>query len=177
MPLPTNYVIVDVSGNVINVILWDGQSPYQAPDNCTIIIAGDSGVGIGWTYANGEFLAPPIPTPPLPSPSQEATIALQKGIDITSGSNPLLNGVYSLSSQSISNVNASVTYILLNGTFPGGGNVLPWADINGSMHIFPSLDVFKSFATAFANLVAQIQIYADSNGTVGSIPSNKVTIA
>jgi hypothetical protein len=108
---------------------------------------------------------------------KQASAALAAGMALTSTGTPALNGTYSLTPQSVSNVNATVTYILLNGAFFGGSSVMPWADMSGAMHTFPSIAEFKSFATAFASLIAQIQLYADSGGAVGSIPSNQVTIA
>ena len=41
-----------MSGNrVANVVVWDGETDWVAPD----------GVGPGWTYDDGTFTPPPAP--------------------------------------------------------------------------------------------------------------------
>lgn len=96
---------------------------------------------------------------------------------LTSTGIPALNGSYAITPTAQDDINAVVTYIMLNGTFPGGGTTLPWIDAVGSAHIFPNVAAFKNFATAIANFVAQFQLYVDSNGSIGSMPSNALTIA
>jgi hypothetical protein len=54
------YAIVDAAGNVTNVIIWDGKPPWKPPADCVAIKAGPP-VGIGWTYADGQF-TPPVET-------------------------------------------------------------------------------------------------------------------
>ncbi len=102
--------------------------------------------------------------------------ALAGGLSVTSTGTSSLTGVYSLSQQSQGQVNAIVTYILLNGTFPGGGATMPWIDQNGVAHVWPSVTSFKAFATVYANYVAAVALYAASNGAAGALPSNQVTI-
>jgi hypothetical protein len=118
--------------------------------------------------------------PPAPSAAQVAQAAagaaLASGLVVTSTGTSSLNGTYSVNPTSIGNVNAVVTYILLNGTFPKGASTFGWADASGGLHVFPNVTVFKAFATAFADYVSAVSEYADSGGTVGSIPSNAVTI-
>lgn len=58
-----SYAIVNTSGLVVNVVLWDGVSPWFPPDGLTAIRAGDSGAGVGWNYADGVFSNPDA-TPP-----------------------------------------------------------------------------------------------------------------
>lgn len=106
----------------------------------------------------------------------EALVALSAGIQIASVSTPGINGTYSATANSIANVNAIMTYILSNNTFPNGASTMPWADIGGAVHVFPNTTIFKDFATAFANYVTVVSIYGDSGGTVGSIPSNQIAI-
>ncbi len=114
---------------------------------------------------------------PVLLPAQQAAVAMAAGIILTSTGTPALDGQYSLSATAQSNVNATVTYILLNGTFPGGGDTMPWVDQTGSAHLWPSVDVFKLFATVFADYVAAVSLYALSNGQDGSLPSNAITIS
>ena len=56
-----NYPLVDVNGNVVNVIAWDGVTPYTPPDGLTAVLDPVPQVGIGWTYANGVFTPPVTP--------------------------------------------------------------------------------------------------------------------
>ena len=54
------YAIIDASTLVINIVVWDGLPPWTPPDDCiAVAIPKDSSAGIGWTYTNGEFIAPP----------------------------------------------------------------------------------------------------------------------
>lgn len=105
-----------------------------------------------------------------------AASAIAAGIAITSTATPSLNGTYDLDQTSQNQVSATTTYILLNGTFPGGGTTMPWVDQNGSAHVWPNVAEFKAFATVYANYVAAVSLYAASNGASGALPSNSVTI-
>ncbi len=58
------YAIVDQNGNVINTVVWDGENDWVPPEGTTVIAAGDSGAGIGWTYKDGVFTPPPAPEVP-----------------------------------------------------------------------------------------------------------------
>jgi hypothetical protein len=59
-----NYAIIDSTGTVINTVLWNGGDGWQLPENCQAVVLQGS-AGIGWTFANGKFIAPP--EPPLES--------------------------------------------------------------------------------------------------------------
>lgn len=50
---------VVLDGLVVNTVVWDGVSDWN-PNEGEAIEAGED-VGIGWSYANGEFSAPPVP--------------------------------------------------------------------------------------------------------------------
>jgi hypothetical protein len=55
-----NYAIVDANNLVTNVILWDGEPSWKPPADCiTAQIPADSVAGVGWSYVDGEFVAPP----------------------------------------------------------------------------------------------------------------------
>jgi hypothetical protein len=59
-----NYAIIDATNTVINTVVWDGKPPWAPPQDCTAVaIAKGSNAGIGWTYVDGEFIAPPQPEP------------------------------------------------------------------------------------------------------------------
>ena len=127
----------------------------------------------GWTDVTALW----PPPPPAPTPASKAVAALEAGIQVVSTGTPAINGTYSLMPGSISNVNATTTYILLNNAFPGNMSAMPWFDMSGTAHTFTDVTVFKNFATAYAGYVAAIQLYADSNGTIGAIPTLPITIA
>ena len=60
---------------VVNIVEYDGDVPS---DFCGCSVIQSDMAQIGWTYANGEFTAPPAPTPtPIPLPAQ-AQSALTK---------------------------------------------------------------------------------------------------
>jgi hypothetical protein len=115
-----------------------------------------------------------------PTAAQQAGLAaitaLGNGLVVSSVSAPAINGTYSTTANSISNVNAIMTYILANNTFPNNASTLAWADTSGTVHEFPNTTVFKNFAIAFANYVTAVNIYGDSGGTIGSIPSNQIAV-
>ena len=54
-----NYAIINSANLVINVIVWDGLPSWTPPDGCiAVVIPEGSNAGIGWTYVDGEFIAP-----------------------------------------------------------------------------------------------------------------------
>ena len=52
-----NYAVIE-NGMVVNVIVWDGVAGLGDGDQ--MIIETVDGCGIGWTYAGGEFIPPPV---------------------------------------------------------------------------------------------------------------------
>jgi len=55
-----NYAIIDTTSNlVVNVIVWDGNPPWQPPDG-TIAVPITDGAGIGWSYIDGAFIPPEL---------------------------------------------------------------------------------------------------------------------
>ncbi|VVE87554.1 hypothetical protein PBR20603_01490 [Pandoraea bronchicola] len=57
----TRYAIVE-SGNVVNVVIWDGESECK-PLEGAIELPVDSPVSVGYTYRAGEYFPPPIEVP------------------------------------------------------------------------------------------------------------------
>lgn len=106
-----------------------------------------------------------------------ASAAIAGGLTISSTGTPAVNGTYSCDAGSVANFNAVETYVLRNGTFPGPSSTQAWVLLNGSIVSIPNTTVFNEIATAIANYVAQVQIYAYSGGQSGSLPSASVTIA
>jgi hypothetical protein len=58
-----NYAIIDSTNTVSNVVVWDGKPPWTPPQDCAAVAIPKGSAGIGWTYVDGEFIAPPQPDP------------------------------------------------------------------------------------------------------------------
>ena len=175
-----------VPGAVVSVVS-SIPSPLPTGQTASMYESCGSAVIAGWNFDGNAFTPPTVvipapPTPPAPTEAQIAEAAamavLNNGIAITSTSTPALNATYGATASSIANIDAVVEYINTNGTFPEGSSTMPWEDSTGAVHTFPSTAIFKSFATKIADHVAFIEEYANSGGTVGTLPtSNAVTIA
>lgn len=72
---PQSYALIDNTGKVQNVIMWDGKSQYSPPDGLTSVLTSEAGPG--WTYTGGSF-APPIVTMDSPNYNQLAQAALSE---------------------------------------------------------------------------------------------------
>jgi hypothetical protein len=53
--------LVNIETNIVeNVIVLDGKSSWSPPEGFTVVdLVGNA--GIGWSYINGEFIAPTDP--------------------------------------------------------------------------------------------------------------------
>ena len=51
-----NYAIINPTGLVVNAIEWDGVTPWSPPAGRIAIPLIEG--GIGWTFADGQFIAP-----------------------------------------------------------------------------------------------------------------------
>lgn len=59
------YAVIDASGSVVNVILWDAlAAPDFTIEGHTLVAADEAGPG--WTYDGTSFIAPPPPPEPAP---------------------------------------------------------------------------------------------------------------
>ncbi|MCW3641763.1 DUF4376 domain-containing protein [Burkholderia cenocepacia] len=72
----STYAVVE-SGEVINVILWDGQADIGLPQNELVEIPEGQVVGIGYGYANGEFSQPSVSSVTLPEAQAMQTAIVQ----------------------------------------------------------------------------------------------------
>lgn len=76
------YAVVNGGGNVVNMVTWDGVTPFNPGAGKTLVSAtGQPNAQIGGTYIGGVFTAPANPPAPQGiifenSPSSGATIAL-----------------------------------------------------------------------------------------------------
>ena len=147
-----------------------------------------------WTYtdstnlvvtdgANTSCLASVLPegtpvapyAPPPVTAADQATAMLTSGLIITSASAPAVNGVYAADPTSWAKVLALVAGIDTNGTFPQGAASYPYPQASGTFVTFPSVTVFKAFATALEAFVAQLDLYAA--GAPGAVlPTSTATI-
>ena len=66
-----NYAIISSTGLVVNTIEWDGATFWQPPASHTAVATTEA--GIGWTYANGTFIAPEPEPRPVPEPAPVLT--------------------------------------------------------------------------------------------------------
>ena len=60
-----NYAIIDPSNNIVNIVVYAvgdiPPNPHPVYPDCTFVACSDIGKQCdGWTYVNGEFIAPPI---------------------------------------------------------------------------------------------------------------------
>ena len=58
------YALIE-NNTVVNLVEWDGESPYQPNDNPILVNIDNQHVDLGYTYIDGAFQAPPVvePTP------------------------------------------------------------------------------------------------------------------
>jgi hypothetical protein len=75
------YAVVSPTGNVLNMILWDGVTALSVAPNTLVAAAGNASAQIGGTYIGGVFTAPAAPgiaqdTLFLNSPATGATVTL-----------------------------------------------------------------------------------------------------
>lgn len=51
-----NYAIIDKAGLVVNVVLWNGETPWMPPAGRIALPLLDA--SIGWTFKDGAFNPP-----------------------------------------------------------------------------------------------------------------------
>ena len=52
------YAIVDSTGKVLNVVIWDGETTYPLSSGQTLVESDNDNCHIGGTYIDGTFSAP-----------------------------------------------------------------------------------------------------------------------
>lgn len=121
--------------------------------------AGAFMVDTGTTVDLAALQIPTSMPAPVPPPAS---------MQIVSASTPALNGSYAIDQVTQQNVGAVSIYTAINGKFPAAQAALPWSDISGTMHLFPSVAVWQSFASAMADFVMKIAL--------GQTPTQPVSI-
>ena len=53
------WALINADNVVTGVIVWDGEAEYTPADGLTLINVDDVPCGPGWSYVDGEFVAPP----------------------------------------------------------------------------------------------------------------------
>jgi hypothetical protein len=101
----------------------------------------------------------PCVAPPAPITSMQ----------VASTSTPAVNGSYAIDPAAQQKVQAISLYAQINGKFPAGQSAMPWADVSGAAHSFPTIALWQAFATAMADFVTALDL--------GQKPSQPVTIA
>jgi len=56
--MSSRYALVDADGLVVNVVEWDGETQWSAPEDLTPVEAPD-GASKSWTLTDGVW-APPV---------------------------------------------------------------------------------------------------------------------
>lgn len=71
------YAVINANGHVVNIIELDADAKWTPPDNHTV--AQSDTASIGWTYINGNLIAPPAPVTPPPTIVQQI-VALEASV-------------------------------------------------------------------------------------------------
>ncbi|MBU9525064.1 DUF4376 domain-containing protein [Burkholderia multivorans] len=146
------YITTDSDG-AITGMYDDGVRP---PPPAAVKISDElfAKCGSNVAFVNG-VLVPYSPPPKALTIQQQASVALSKGLTITSTTVPALNGTFDVSSVSQQRIVAEVTSILLNGAFTDGSTSIQWVDLSGKNHSLTTTQ-FKAFASAVSSYVASV---------------------
>lgn len=75
----TRYAVLDAANKVVNIILWDGQSPYESAETVVEVGANET-CEIGFERVGEAWVAPVVEPEPEPEPDPAAALR-QAGID------------------------------------------------------------------------------------------------
>ncbi|CAB4132680.1 hypothetical protein UFOVP255_45 [uncultured Caudovirales phage] len=53
-----NYAVINSENLVVNVVVWDGVSPWSPPEGCSVIQSDTAGIGSTYNPIEGSFTAP-----------------------------------------------------------------------------------------------------------------------
>lgn len=103
----STYILVNSANTIVNVIEWDGSSPYTPPNGVALIqYAGPAGVGWSWNGTAATDPTPP-PTPPVRTPTVSATQA-RLALLQTPNPNAVANGTGATGPTLLDVVNAAI---------------------------------------------------------------------
>jgi hypothetical protein len=77
-----NTYLILKDNTVINTVLWDGISDWNAREGTTVELAPPH-VGIGWMRVAGNWVAPEPPTPPAEDPNKVSARAKLAALGLT----------------------------------------------------------------------------------------------
>lgn len=127
----------------------------------------------GWAVSNGSLVAYTPPAPVL-TLAQQAAAAINVGLAITSSGTSALDGIYACDDSRQAKINRVAAFIALNGKFPANLTEMPWPDMSGAIHLFPTTATFQAFASAVASYVVELD--AVIMGVSTTLPSASATI-
>jgi hypothetical protein len=95
----TIYAVVAPGGSIINLVTWDGVSPFNVSPNTLVSATGQTNAQIGGTYIGGVFTAPAAPAAQqgiifVNSPTSGTTLALPNPVTAPGGGGCRLLYVY-----------------------------------------------------------------------------------
>lgn len=71
------YAIVDTDGLVTNVIEWDGETEFTAPEGCALVLDAAAVASPGDRHDSGNFVKQVVPEPtPTPSVNEFLRVAM-----------------------------------------------------------------------------------------------------
>jgi hypothetical protein len=114
-----------------------------------------------WLAAGNTALPASAQSNPAKAASDLAT-RLAAGLAITSTAYPALDGTYATDPASQQQVQATALYIAVNGRFPAALSALPWPDVSGAQHTFPTTAEFQAFASALGDYVTRLSLQSQA---------------
>jgi hypothetical protein len=98
--------------------------------------------------------------------SQDGRKALYAGVQITSASDPSVNGLYACDDTTVTAVLNAAMHFRLHGHFPGDPVKLEWPDKAATMRYFANTDVFMAFSAAISNHNAKLKQVIKTGGAL-----------
>ena len=120
---------------------------------------------------NSQPVWVPVPPPPPPSQSELADAMLKAGIQITSISNPTLDGTYPCDAASTAEETGLLVALVAGLQWPNG--VAVRVDVDGNAHAFPP-DDFKNYCQAKLNFQQTLNTIIGNNQ--GNLPDQPTVI-
>lgn len=82
------YAVV-LNDEVINVVVWDGITPWAPEEGEAVLVPEGEVAGIGWSYVDGVFAPPPEPEK---TPEEHLAEAEAERAALVSQANALISG-------------------------------------------------------------------------------------
>lgn len=162
----TNVITSTYSGNETLPSPWIGITKTQYAS----IVPGST-----W---DGTSVTVPIPTTPTPPTlADQAAIALQSGVTIsTTGSLTLTDVIFSCDDTTTSKLGTVVDIYDVTGTFPGGTSTYDIKDALGNWHTLTGPQ-YKAIVLAIASYVAPLDLIIAGHPGITTLPSSTITMS